>query len=165
MHSMTRSLLALILLAPTVTAAGQLGYYRQPTLHGDTVVFVAEGDLWKVSVNGGPASRLTTHGGDEELPALSPDGKTIAFVGHYEGPGEVYTMPLTGGPPRRLTWDAGRITFVGWSPDGRVLVSTNAHAGKPAQQLVLLDPKETSVLRERVPLAQAAEGVFDSESK
>src|SRR5206468_2359205 len=116
---MTRSLLVLFLLAAPAGAAGQLGYYRQPALHGDTVVFVAEGDLWKVSVNGGAAARLTTHGSDEELPALSPDGKTIAFVGHYEGPAEVYTMPLSGGPPRRLTWDAGRVTSVGWSPDGR----------------------------------------------
>lgn len=162
---MSRTLFLLFCLTSSATAAGQLGYYRQPTIHGDTLVFVAEGDLWKVSAQGSTAARLTTHGGDEELPALSPDGKTIAFVGHYEGPAEVYTMPLAGGAPRRLTWDAARITFVGWTPDGKVLVSTNAHATLPAQQLVILDPQEKSVGRKRVPLAQAADGVFDTEGK
>jgi hypothetical protein len=27
-------------------AAGRSGYYRYPSLHGDTVVFTPEGDLW-----------------------------------------------------------------------------------------------------------------------
>jgi tricorn protease-like protein len=31
------------------TAAPQ-GYYRYPALHGDTIAFVAEGDVWTVGV-------------------------------------------------------------------------------------------------------------------
>src|SRR5205823_2447781 len=107
--------------------------------HKDTIVFVAEGDLWKVSAAGGVATRLTTHAGEEGLPAISPDGKTVAFIATYEGPTAVYTMPLAGGPPKRLTFDAGKVTFVGWSPDGRLLYSTDAHSGLPDHQLVLLD--------------------------
>ncbi len=147
--------------------AQPIGYYRQPSIHKDTIVFVAEGDLWRTSVNGGVAARLTTHGGEEQFPALSPDGKSVAFVGHYEGPGEVYVMPVAGGAPKRLTWDSGKISYVGWTPDSKVLVSTDADSTLPSQQLVILDPdgKGGAVTRKRIPLAQAADGIFGPDGK
>lgn len=95
------------------------GYYRQPTIHGDTIVFVSEGDLWKVPASGGVATRLTTGTGDETNPSISPDGKSIAFMGQYEGPTEIYTMPIEGGQPTRRTFGAARMGFVGWTPDAR----------------------------------------------
>lgn len=33
------------------------GYYRDPAIYGDTIIFTAEGDLWTVSVKGGAAWR------------------------------------------------------------------------------------------------------------
>src|SRR5262249_40349393 len=99
----TLPLAALFFLAfsSLAAAAPPAGYYRQPALHKDTLVFVSEGDLWKVSVNGGVATRLTSHPGEEGHPAISPDGQTVAFTAQYEGPTEVYTMPLDGGRPQR----------------------------------------------------------------
>ena len=63
----------------SLAAETNRGYYRYPSIHGDHVLFTAEGDLWQVSVNGGPARRLTTHPGEETRAVLSPDGSTIAF--------------------------------------------------------------------------------------
>src|SRR5581483_11599059 len=84
------------------------GYYRYPTLAGDTVVFTAEGDLWSVPVAGGKATRLTTHPADEWDAVASPDGKQIAFAASYDGPVEAYVMPLAGGLPRRITFEGTR---------------------------------------------------------
>ena len=39
------------------------GYYRDPAIHGDTIIFTAEGDLWTVSAKGGAARRLTSNPG------------------------------------------------------------------------------------------------------
>src|SRR5271154_7120483 len=95
------------------------GYYRYPAIHGDTIIFTAEGDLWTVSTKGGAAQRLTSNPGQEFGASISPDGKTVAFSAQYEGPVDVYTMPLDGGLPRRRTWDASAVP-AGWTPDGRV---------------------------------------------
>jgi tricorn protease len=57
----------------------QRGYDRFPAIHGDTLVFTAEGDLWRAGVRGGVAQRLTSHPGEARRAAISPDGKTLAF--------------------------------------------------------------------------------------
>lgn len=146
--------------------AGPVGYYRQPSLRGDTLVFVSEGDLWKVNVKGGPASRLTSHLGNETDPEISPDGQLVAFSATYEGAGEIYVMPIDGGAPTRLTFDSARSWVSGWTPDGRIIAATDVFSGLPSMQLVLIDPKGApSPARERIPLAQAADGTYDDTGK
>lgn len=93
---------------------------RQPTIHGDTVVFVHAGDLWVTSLKGGEARRLTSSPGLEQRPHLSPDGKLIAFTGQYDGPPNVYVIPVEGGEPKRLTYEPQGDAVLGWTPDGRI---------------------------------------------
>lgn len=151
-------LLALAVSPGAASAQGHEGYYRYPAIHGDTIVFVAEGDLWRVGVEGGLARRLTTHHGEELMPAVSPDGQTVAFSAAYEGPTEVYTMPLDGGLPTRHTWEGQTAEVVGWTPDGRILYTTTKYSTLPHHQLVALDPEDGS--RELLPLHRAADGSF-----
>jgi|KBSSwiStaDraftv2_1062776.scaffolds.fasta_scaffold22281_3 tricorn protease len=99
-------------------------YMRHPTLHGETIVFVADDDLWTVSAAGGIARRLTAGLSEPSTPCLSPDGKLLAFVGRDEQHPEVYVMPAEGGPARRLTW-LGTDTLVrGWTPAGEIVYAT-----------------------------------------
>ena len=118
-------------------AAAHIGYYRDPAVHGDTIVFTSEGDLWTVSAHGGAAHRLTSAPGKEDRAAISPDGQTVAFRAQYEGPEEIYTMPLDGGLPQRQTWDGGAEP-VGWTPDGRLMITTTRYATLPDASLVLI---------------------------
>ncbi|MBX3177359.1 MAG: PD40 domain-containing protein [Candidatus Hydrogenedentes bacterium] len=105
------------------------GYYRQPTVHGDTVVFVSEDDLWRVPLAGGTALRLTASQGAVATPCLAPDGKWIAFSAREEGAWEVYVMPANGGPAERLTFQGGVAVVVGWVGDGaEILYSSDADA-------------------------------------
>jgi tricorn protease len=151
------------LAALTAQAQSPRGYYRYPTIHGGTVVFAAEGDLWRVPVNGGVAQRITAHTGEETRPAVSPDGTTLAFSASYEGPTEVYTMPLAGGLPTRRTCEGGEALVVGWTPDGRLLYATRRFSTLPNPQLVALDLSAGT--GKMLPLAQASEGSYDSAGK
>ncbi|MDB6073272.1 MAG: putative protease, partial [Verrucomicrobiaceae bacterium] len=156
---MKLALLLPLALASLAFAESPQGYYRRPALHGDTIVFVSEGDLWRVSAAGGVAQRLTTHPGAEIYPAISPDGKTIAFIGQYEGLSEVYTMPLEGGLPTRQTFEGGAPKVTGWTPDGKVLYSTEKYSTLPNVQLLTLDP--VTHVKKILPLAQATDGTYD----
>jgi len=135
------------------------GYYRYPALHGNTIVFVAEGDLWKVPVSGGMAQRLTTHPGEETNPHISPDGATIAFTATYEGPSEVYTMPITGGIPQRCTFENESSIATTWSPSGNIIYTTSHYSTLPNAQLVSYNLQTKQ--RTRIPLSQASEGTYN----
>jgi tricorn protease len=150
----------LVLAAQPLVAQGVLGFYRYPALYGDTIVFAAEGDLWKVSVDGGVARRLTTHQAEETNPVISTDGKTLAFTARYEGPAEVYTMPLAGGVPVRRTYEAEASIATTWAPDGGLVYATTHYSGVPKQSLVKLNLDDAT--RTLVPLATASEATYDA---
>jgi tricorn protease len=145
------------------TDGTSLGYYRFPAIHGDTIVFTAEGDLWRVGINGGVAQRLTTHPAEESRAAISPDGKTVAFSAAYEGPTEVYTMPIEGGIPLRQTFEGGNALVIGWTPGGDVLYSTRRFSTLPNTQLARVNP--SNGIRTAVPLAQASDGSYDQSGR
>lgn len=113
------------------------GYYRWPTIHGDTVVFVCEDDLWLVPASGGVARRLTANPGSVWSPALSPDGSLLAFVGRDEGPGEVFVMPADGGEARRLTFLGATMRVCGWSRDVSEILFASS-ASLPFSRMALL---------------------------
>lgn len=102
---------------------------RFPDIHGDRIVFSYGGDLWLAPTVGGVARRITTHPGLELFPKFSPDGKTIAFTGQYDGNFNVYTIPAEGGEPKQLTFlpvavhEGERMgpedEVINWMPDGK----------------------------------------------
>lgn len=91
---------------PACLSAEEARLLRFPATNGSEIVFSYAGDLYKVSINGGEARRLTSYTGYEMFARFSPDGKTIAFTGDYDGNNEVYTIPAEGGEPLRLTYTA-----------------------------------------------------------
>jgi len=63
-------------------------------------------------------------------PALSPDGKTVAFLRNTTvGPASVYTVALSGGNPRIVTPDNWAARRPMWSSDGQHIIFDSARTG------------------------------------
>jgi tricorn protease len=148
------------MLFPFILFAQQKGYYRTPAIYQNTVVFTAEGDLWKYDIATGATSRLTTNPGLEIYPVISPDGKQIVFVGQYEGTSDLYVMNIDGSVPKRLTYDFdGRTKPASWTKDGKILYTSSRYNNLPDQQMIKIDPNTLSF--EQIPLAQVSDGCYD----
>jgi Tol biopolymer transport system component/DNA-binding SARP family transcriptional activator len=100
-------------------------------------------DLYKMSVTGGPAERLTDSPGNEFHPRWSPDGTEIAF--HADLPGArgrstaIMVIPAAGGMPAVLTHRQGADRDPEWSPDGLRLVFQSDRRGRSESWVVSRD--------------------------
>ena len=158
------ALLAGLLVAAAVSAQTP-GYFRYPTIHQDSAVFTAEGDLWLVAAQGGAARRLTTHPAEESRPAISPDGTRLAFTASYAGVEEAYVMPLAGGSPQRISFENSRALVLGWSAQGEVLYATLAAGGTGGAQRVIVRVNPVTQERQTLPLAEANDAVLSNDGK
>jgi tricorn protease len=115
-----------LLAAPVLAQTPGQVFMRYPTIHGESVVFEACGNLWLVDRKGGTAQRLTTDPGFDIMPRFSPDGKYIAFTGQYQQNSDVYLIPATGGAAKRLTFHSDVVDEapLRWGPDNMVVTWT-----------------------------------------
>src|SRR5437667_8992423 len=136
--------------------AGPTKLLRYADISRDRVVFVYGGDLWIAPREGGAASRLTSHVGDELYPKFSPDGKWIAFTGEYDGNPDVYVISAEGGEPKRLTFHPGNDIVLGWTPDGKdILFRSDRFSAPPGRytKLFLASPQGGPAKALQVPRA------------
>ncbi|RQO58805.1 peptidase S41 [Paucibacter sp. KBW04] len=142
---------------------------RQPSVSAQHLAFVYGGDIWVSDRNGQNARQLTQHAAAEFAPAISPDGRWIAFSAAYDGNTDVYMMPISGGQARRLTWHPAADVVNGWSPDGKkILFASNREvANNRSNQLFEVNAEEgaVSVFEQKVMEAVAYEGAWSPDGK
>jgi Tol biopolymer transport system component len=112
------------------------GEDAQPTVGASTIAFSSfrngQADLYALPVAGGAERRLTTTTDAETDPALSSDGKRLAFVKQVRGVGRVFVADSgVTGTPVRLTVDAqvsaaAPESAPSWSRDGRIAFISTA---------------------------------------
>jgi tricorn protease len=138
--------------------------FQRPAIGKDFIAFGYADHLWVVSRSGGRAVRLTSGAGIENTPVFSPDGKTIAFTGDYDGNTDVFTIPATGGIPFRVTYHPSADVAVGWSPDGKeILFRSDRQSASRYTQLYTV-PAQGGIARV-LPLPMAYEGQLSPDGK
>ncbi len=154
-----------------IFAYGQLpaqidaGLFRFPDVSQTQIVFTYANDLWIMPKEGGTAIKLSSPPGVESFPKFSPDGKTIAFTGNYDGNQDVYAIPASGGVPLRLTEHGLPDRLVDWTPDGkRILFASGRESGRERfNQFYTIS--YTGGPAEKLPLAYAEFGSYSPDGK
>lgn len=121
---------------------------RPPLLANGEIVFSAGGaddyvHLYAMQPDGSGRRQITDFGTDDTKPAVSPDGRTIAFVHQLEDVAPaIATVPIDGGI---VTWLTDPDFFVTdgptWSPDGTELAFTATHG--EGQRVYVMDADGT----------------------
>jgi TolB protein len=78
-------------------------------------------DLYRKKIDGKTITRLTSDPAEDVMPAISSDGKWIAFASDRSGNWDIWMMPFSGGPATQMTFDSDHELHPSFSPDGSEL--------------------------------------------
>jgi tricorn protease len=171
---MRRVLKSWVLVLAGLLAAGHLDaqtkLLRFPDIQGDRVVFTYAGDLWTAPAAGGTAARITAAPGEELFGRFSPDGRSIAFTGQYDGDEQVYVMPAGGGVPKQLTFYPARGPLpprwgydnqvYGWTVDGKGVLFRSLRDSWDLGDSKLYTVAVAGGMPEALPMPQSGAGAF-----
>ena len=90
--------------------------------------------------------------GSSMSPAVSPDGKRIAFIQSKSGSPDLYVSDLDGGNLKQLTKTKEDESSPCWSPDSQTICFTSRQSGKPALYTIPADGGSMS----RLPVSAAS---------
>ncbi len=140
------------------------GMMRYPDVSSSHIVFVYADDIWIVPRAGGVASPLASPPGGESFPRFSPDGRTIAFNGNYDGNYDIYTVALEGGIPHRVTYHSSGERLCDWSFDNRLLFAMGGLGGLGRQAQLFTVAKEGG-LPNRLPVPYGGYGTISGDGQ
>ena len=154
-----------VFISPGLFAQIDAGLFRFPDVSQTQIVFTYANDLWVIPKEGGTAIKLSSPAGVESYPKFSPDGKSIAFSGNYDGNNDAYAIAVTGGVPVRLTSHGYSDRVVDWTTDGKkVLFASGRESGKARFNQFYTVPASGGII-EKLPLAYAEFGSYSPDGK
>jgi len=125
---------------PEVDPTGQWLIFAS-TRHRET------SDLYFKRVDGSAVTQLTNDPGNDVMPAISPDGKQIAFASDRAGNWDIYLMDANGGQSMQVTNDSAHEIHPSFSPDGRWLVYCRYGEQSGDWELVVIELANPSTKR------------------
>ena len=119
---------------PDWSADGRSIYFSA-VRKADWETIAQDSEIYRYDLDGGATVALTTRDGPDFSPKVSPDGRSIAFLGHDDHrkgfeQDSIYLMPVGGGAPRLVAASLDRgISQIEWAADGRSLIAAYEQDG------------------------------------
>lgn len=117
---------------------------------GSTIIFAAASDdvpfqIFSVAVSGGAIQRLEGTGASAQSPAISPDGRSLVYMGYTADGYDLFSLPLTSAR---------------WTPVQPVDESRRTHASEPAPDVPSrpYSPRRTVLPRFWTPTLESDDG-------
>ncbi len=107
-------------------------YFATCTPDGKFVLYNSDSALWRQPIAGGEASRVPLPVNTQLDLAVSPDGRSIAYMYQEVNPTpsrKLAVVPIAGGAALQTFPLPGSTTFINWSPDGKSLDYLATHGG------------------------------------
>jgi serine/threonine protein kinase len=119
------------------------------TIIGDTGVAARDSHLWFSDLTSGAARNVTAGPTQDAFPALTPDGKTLAFASGEIG-FDIINVPLDGSQPREVMTTSRVEVAPAWAPDGiRFAYVTNRSGAQEIRLRNSLDGSEQPIAGEQ----------------
>lgn len=132
-------------------------YAPRFTQEGSSIIFVRrDGDIYRVEIENGLVQQLTQknryyefhlspkdHHGSTDGPAISPDGKRIAYIAMRNGIPNVWVMDINGKNQRQLTHQSTPCGRVQWQPNSTHIQFVSFVEHRP--QLFIVSTNESNV--------------------
>ena len=136
----TQTLSRLWLLRPNETKPSPIGsgtsrYYDLSVAPDDKILYASDAsgiaDIFEVAATGSDERQLTSAGGRNYAPVVSPDNRYIVFHSNRTGVFQIWRINRDGSSPKQLTSEVTESTWPNFSPDGRWIVFQHADPNNP----------------------------------
>jgi len=120
---------------PTPVGSGTSRYYDISIAPDDKILYASDAsgiaDIFEVSATGGDEKPLTSAGGRNYAPVVSPDNRYVVFHSNRTGVFQLWRINRDGSSPKQLTFEATESTWPTFSSDGKWIVFQHSDGNNP----------------------------------
>lgn len=119
----------------TAIAPGTSRYFDLCATPDQKLIYASDAsgmaDIYEIGTAGGDPRPITSEGGRNYAPVVSPDNRYIAFHSNRAGVFQIWRADRDGARPKQLTFGPTESTWPRFSPDGQWIVYQHAEGDSP----------------------------------